>query len=179
MKYYIFDCKEVSKMYEDGIIPKNEILYEFEYHGDRFFLSNKEIINKDKNHRKKCISEFSKWIRQEFNRHRKYILTYSNICLLENDCYDLLSDYLKWEDFEANDKGESYVEIICKSSNIAKTVDKIIKSLAIERLTVSSRDLFLEIKYEGNDNGLDIQKVKDEIHKVEESINNKTFRWML
>lgn len=106
-------------------------------------------------------------------------MLYSNICLLENDCYDLLSDYLNWEDFEANDNGESYVEIICKSNNIEKAVNEIIKSLVIERLDVSSRDLFLEIEHEGNDNGLDIQKVKDEIQKVRDSIYNKTFRWML
>lgn len=46
MKYYLFDYEDVIKMYEDGIIPKKEILYEFEYHGGRFFLSEKEMIKK-------------------------------------------------------------------------------------------------------------------------------------
>lgn len=175
MKYYIYSYEDVAKMFEGEIIPEKEILFAFEYDGDKFFLNEKEIIQKDERHRKKCIAEFSKWIRQ-FNRHRKYILAYSNICLLENNCYDLLSDYLSWE---IDESGETYVERICKSENIKKAIDEIIKSLAAERLNVLSRDLFLEIENEGNDNGLDIQKVKNEIHIVEDSINNKKFRWML
>lgn len=177
MKYYIYNYEDVSEMYEDRSIPEKEIIFNFEYNENKFFISEKEMIYKDKR-RKKSISEFSKWIRQ-FNRHRKYVLLYSNIGLFENDCYDLLSDYLNWENFEANDKGESFLEIICKSGDIEKSVDEIIKSLVSERLDVSSRDLFLEIKNEGNDYGLDIQKVKDEIQEVRESIYNKTFRWMI
>lgn len=174
MKYYIYNYENVSEMYKDKSIPEKEILFHFEYDGKKFLINDKEMIYKDK-YRKKCISEFSKWIRQ-FNRHRKYVLLYSNIGLFENDCYDLLSDYLP---DEANESGETFAEIICKSDNIKKTVDEIIRSLVCERLDVSSRDLLLEIKNEGNDYGLDIQRVKEEIQEVRESIYNKTFRWMV
>lgn len=175
MKYYIYDYDYVSKMFNEGIVPECEILFKFVYDGNNYFINEKERIQKDKRHSRKCISEFSEWIRQ-FNRHRKYILSYSNICLLENNCYDLLSDYLSWE---IDEGGKTYAEKICTSKNVKKTIDEVIKSLAGERLDVLSKDLFLEIENEGNDDGLDIKKVKNEIQKVDEDIRNKKFRWML
>ena len=174
MKYYLFNYDDVSLMYCDRIVPKEEIICEFEFNGFAYFLSDKEIITVSATQRRKCIEQFSKWIKQ-FNLNRKYILRYSNIWLYERDCYELLSDYLTWE---ANKNGDTYAEVICKSDNLKETVNEIIKSLAKERLDVQSRDLIIEIEKGMNEDKLDVEKIREEVQEVTQKIYNKTFEWI-
>lgn len=174
MKYYLFDYDDVSTMYRDRIIPKDEIICQFEFNGYTYFLSDKEVINVNATQRRKRIEEFSKWINQ-FNLNRKYILRYSNIWIYEKDCYELLSDYLTWE---ANDSGDTYAEVICRSDNLEETVNGIIKSLAKERLDVQSRDLIIDIEKGINEDNLDVEKIRKEVQEVTDKIYNKTFEWI-
>ena len=174
MKYYLFNYDDVSEMYHDRIVPKEEILCEFEFDGFTYFLSDKEIINVSATQKRKRIEEFAKWIKR-FNKNRKYILRYSDIWLYEKDWYELLSDYLTWE---ANDNGDTYAEVICKSDDLEETVNKIIKSLAKERLDVQSRDLIMDIEKGINEDKLDIAKIKEEVQDVTEKIYNKSFKWI-